>query len=191
MSMPRPYYDPANPDPWYALSLDESTFFATGAKEALLRNNDTRSREVLLPVIRPFARLSIAMVKIIRIFIPNRFTSSKALHYLVAFGMKNFLSRDANYLIIRHFHIGSQILRFLNDNLADGTLPSVPLRPKRIEDFKDHLFVQHDLNIYNFIIELNAYLKENGKTIIPADASKIDFSAIYDFDHEIESIPDT
>jgi hypothetical protein len=191
MSVSVKEHDANNPDPWFALSIDESTFFAQPAKEALLRNNDTWSRKIILPIIRPIARLSIVLVKLVRIIFPNSFTSSAALHNLIVFGMKNFLSRDANYLIIRHFHIGSQILRFLNDNLAEGRLPSVPLRPKRVEDFKNHMFVQHDLNIYNFIIELNTYLKQHGKEIGKIPLSQIDFSAIYDFDKEIEEIPST
>jgi hypothetical protein len=183
-------HDAQNPDPWMALALDQSTFFDQAAKEALLRNNDSWSRKAILPVIRPLARLSIAAVKLVRIFIPDSLTSSRALHNLIVWGMKNFVSRDANYLIMRHFHIGSQMLRFMNDNLAGGTLPSCPLRPRRVEDFRDNMFVQHDLNIYNFIIDLNRYLKDNGRSIAALPPGSVDFSAIRDFDQEIEGIPD-
>lgn len=49
MSEARTAFDPknhdfANPDPWLALALDQSTFFDQSAKEALLRNNGTWSR---------------------------------------------------------------------------------------------------------------------------------------------------
>jgi hypothetical protein len=127
----------------------------------------------------------------VRILIPNALTSPKTLHCLIAWGMKNFVNKDANYLIMRHFHIGSQILRFLNDNLAEGQLTSHPLKPRIIDDFKNNMFVQHDLNIYNFIIELSAYLQKNNKSIQPIPLDKIDFSAIYDFDSEIDSLSDT
>ncbi len=184
-------HDLNNPDPWLALALDQSTFFEQPAKEALLRNNGTWSRKLLLPIIRPLARLCIALVRLVRIFMPNALTSPKTLHWLIAWGMKNFINRDANLLIIRHFHMGSQVLRFLNDNLAEGKLTSCPLKPRVIDDFKNNMFVQHDLNIYNFIIELNDYLKKNNKTIQPIPFDKINFSAIYDFDSEIDPLPDT
>lgn len=184
-------HDLTNPDPWLALALDQSTFFDQPAKEALLRNNATWSRTFMLPIIRPIARLSIVLVRLVRIFMPNAFTSSKTLHRLIAWGMRNFVSRDANYLIMRHFHMGSQVLRFLNDNLADGKLTSCPLKPRVINDFKNNMFVQHDLNIYNFIIELNAYLQQNNRAIQPIPLDKINFSAIYDFDSEIDPIPDS
>jgi len=183
-------HDLENPDPWLALALDQSTFFDQSAKEALLRNNDTRSRRLLLPIIRPFARLSIALARLIRIFIPRALTSSSALHSTICWGMKNFVSKDANYLILRHFNMGSQVLRFLNDNLADGTLNAHPLLPKNVEDLRNNVFVQHDLNIYNFVIELSTYLRKKGERIQPIALDKIDFSAIQDFEDQIEDLPD-
>src|SRR5690606_10021277 len=98
-----------DPNPWTALALDHSTFFEPVAREALMRNNATRSRQFFLPVIRPFAKLLIILVQLIRIILPNSLTSSRMLHGLIVWGMKKFVHPDANYLIIRHFNIGSQI----------------------------------------------------------------------------------
>lgn len=179
-----------DPDPWLALALDNSTFIEQKAKDALLRNNASRSRQFLLPLIRPLARLSIVLVQLVRLLIPNRWTSSRALHGIICWGMRNFVSKDANYLIFRHFHIGSQILQFLNTNLANGTLPSHPLQPKKINDFANHTFVQHDLNIYNFIINVNTYLHAEGQDIRAVDPSQVNYDAIRDFDADIERLPD-
>src|SRR5262245_20270925 len=93
-------HDFNDPDPWIALGLDRSTFFHTAAKEALLRGNGSRSQQFLLPVVRPLPRLSIVLVQLIRIVIPNRCTSSRLLHNLIVWGMRNFVSADANYLIV-------------------------------------------------------------------------------------------
>lgn len=183
-------HDVANPDPWLALALDQSTFLDQAAKEALLRNNAGWSRRILLPIIRPLARILIGLFRFFRLVLPEGFTSSRFLHSTICWGMKNFVSRDASYLILRHFNMGSQVLRFLGDNIGDEKLPSHPLRPKKILDLKDNVFVQHDLNIYNFVIELNAQLKENKKTIKPIPLEDIDFSAIQDFEDQIEVAPD-
>ena len=182
-------HDPTNPDPWLALALDSSTFFDRNAKEALLRNNHTWSRRLLLPIIRPFARLSIGMARLIRIFVPNTMTSSRVLHNMVCWGMKHFVSQDASYMIIRHFNIGSQYLKFLNDNIADSSLNACPLLPRSIEDLRANVFLQHDLNIYNFIIELNTYLAKHNKRIAPIPHGEIDFSAIEYFDDDIIVAP--
>lgn len=184
-------HDPTRPDPWHALLLDDSTFIDAAAKAALLRNNATRSRQFLLPIIRPLARLSIALMQFVRIFIPNSMTSSRLLHWTICWGMRTFVSRDANYLILRHFNIGSQILGFLNRNIADGTLPAHPLLPRTIADVGNNTFIQHDINIYNFIIDLNSHLKARGHGIVPKPLSQIDFRAITDFDHDMAPLPDT
>lgn len=178
-------HDFSNPDPWVALELDQSTFFDAGAKAALMRNNASRSRQFLLPLIRPVARLSIVMVQLVRIVIPNSLTSSRCLHALIVWGMKNFLSPEANYLIFRHFHIGSQMLKFLGDNAGNVEMKSHPLKPRTIDDFKDNTYVQHDLNIFNFIIQVNA----QGGQFKPVPLKKIDFSAIEEVDNQLPIMP--
>jgi len=182
-------HDFSNPDPWVALTLDSSTFFDADAKAALMRNNASRSRGFVLPIVRPVARLSIALIQILRLILPNHLTSPRLLHGIIVWGMKNFVSADANYLIFRHFHIGSQILRFLGDNIHGITITSHPLHPTRIDDFADNTFVQHDLNIYNFIIQVNAQLNEKGLRIEPVPLEAINFSAIADFDHTLPPMP--
>lgn len=179
-----------NPNPWLALALDQSTFFEQSAKEALLKNNGTWSRRLLLPIVRPIARLSIALARLLRIFIPRVLTSSDALHYTICWGMKNFVSKDANYLILRHFNMGSQVIKFFNDNLAGGTLHSHPLMPKCIKDLRDNVFVQHDFNIYNFVTELSVHLREKKESINPTPLNNINFSAIQDFEENLEALPD-
>jgi hypothetical protein len=52
------------------------------------------------------------------------------------------------------------------------------MRPRDIKDVKDNLFLKHDLNIYNFLIQLNQELQNRGATI--ARVAKLDFSAITD-----------
>lgn len=178
-------HDFNNPDPWIALDLDQSTYFDPAAKAALLRGNASKSRQFLLPIFRPVARLSIILVQIIRIMLPNSFTSSNYLHALIVWGMKNFLSPDANYLICRHFHIGSQMLKFLADNVENVQVKSHPLKPKTLDDFRDNTYVQHDLNIFNFIIQINAQYGQF--KYVPIE--KIDFSAIEDIDSQITAMP--
>lgn len=182
-------HDDTNPHPWFALLLDKSTFIDEHVKAALMRNNNSKSRQFILPVVRPLARLTIGLVQIIRLFVPSHLTSPKALHAVICWGMKNFVSRDANYLILRHFNIGSQILGFLNKNIAAGTLPSHPLLPRVIDDLGNNTFIQHDINIYNFIISLNMYLRSQEKTIEAVPLEKIDFSSIRSVDDQIEELP--
>lgn len=183
-------YDINDPDPWLALEIDKSTFISDGTKHALMNNTRSRSRQFILPVVRPIARLSIILVQLVRIVIPNKLTSTKMLHKTISWGMRTFVRPDANYLILRHFHIGTQIIKFLGDNVANVKIETVPLRPKTIRDMENNFFVQHDLNIYNFIIQLNEQLIQDHTDIKPVPLHKINFSAIEDFDDQFEKFPD-
>ena len=154
-----PAHDPKDPSPWLALSLDESVPLHSYVKGAWLNNEDSWSRQFLLPVVRPLARLVIILIQLIKILIPNAVSSSWLLHRILALGLKTFVRPEANYLILRHFWIGSENLAFIAANVPGVEIPLSPLRPRTIDDLKDHLFVKHDLNLFNFVINLNREMK--------------------------------
>lgn len=51
-----------------------------------------------------------------------------------------------------------------------------PLKPHDFEAVKDDLFLKHDLNLYNFVINLNRQLKE--KNLVIKGREPIDFGMI-------------
>ena len=170
-------YDPKDPDPFLALALDRSLPFDPDAKASLARDQGSRSRQFLLPLVRPFARLAIVLAQLIHIVSPRHPHAPGLLHRMIASGMKRFLTPDANTLILRHFHLGAQILRFISDNATPGFHPDLePMRPKGIDDVRDLLFLKHDLNIYNYLIQLNLELKHRGTSV--GRVENVDFSAI-------------
>ena len=167
-------HDPADPNPWLALYLDMSLPLSDEVKGALLANSGSRSRQFMLPLIRPLAKLSIVGFQILKIFVPNRFTSSKILHRLIYWGLRTFVRPEANYLILRHFHIGSDILQFVANNVPGVEISLNPLRPRNLADLIDDVFLKHDLNIYNFLIRLNRELKAKGITLTRQQNLKLD-----------------
>lgn len=171
-------YDRADPDPWLALYLDSAIPIADSAKRALLLTQQSWSRQFLLPVVRPMARLAIVVIQLFKVFVPDRLTSSTLLHRLLAWSLKTWVTPEANYLILRHFHLGSQVLAFIAGNVRGVDVPLRPLEPKGLDAVRDHLFLQHDLNLYNFVIELNRQLRANDAKIEAREA--LDFSAIHD-----------
>jgi hypothetical protein len=169
--------DPRDPDPWLALTLDRSLPLDREAKAALARDQTSRSRQFLLPLVRPLARTMIVVAQLVHIVSPRWPHAPRLLHRSIAFGMRHFLTPDANRLILRHFHLGGQILRFISDNATPGFHPALePMRPSCIEDVRDNLFLKHDLNIYNFLIDLNREMDRRGTVLGPA--AELDFSAI-------------
>ena len=181
-------FDRNDPDPWLALFLDTSLPIDEDAKAALLSGQESYARRFLLPALRPFVFVFFVFVQIARrVFLrwPNM---PKTLHRLIAWGLKRFATPGTNLLILRHFHIGSEILAFIKANAGPVEIESHPLRPQTIADLKENVFLQHDLNIYNFIIELNASLRAQGRDLAPPE--RLDFSMITDGPFALEDFPD-
>ncbi|MEN7547295.1 hypothetical protein AAG747_05210 [Rapidithrix thailandica] len=170
-------HDPKDPSPWQALYFDRSVPFNEQAKAAFLYDSGLGTRQFLLPIVRVTARLSIMLIQLLKVFTPRRWSSPKLLHRFLYWGMKYWITPEANYLILRHFTLGSEILQFVKDNV-DGAqeLAMNPLKPKDLHAVKDNLFLDHDLNLFNFVIRLNKAIKEQGLKVEKVEQP--DFSAI-------------
>lgn len=155
MTLPRPYtaldapHNSADPNPWQTLWLDNSVPIQQGVKQAWLYDSNTWSRQFLLPFVRPLARLTIVLLQIIIKIIPNRLTSSPLLYRLLARALATFATPEANWLILRHFWIGSENLAFINANIKGAGVEMNPLRPTDLPDLVDDLFIKHDLNLFH------------------------------------------
>lgn len=181
-------HDPRDPNPWQALYLDQSTPIDARVKEAWLRDSSSWSRQFILPVARPFARLVIILIQLVRTLLPNSLTSSPLLHRLIAWSLATFVRPEANWLILRHFHMGSEILDFIARNVPGVTVPLNPLRPTNLPALRDDLFVKHDINLFNFVINLNRELRAQQREITRPPT--LDFSGISDSRFGIEHMPD-
>ncbi|HEY2661435.1 MAG TPA: hypothetical protein VGI79_17080 [Caulobacteraceae bacterium] len=179
-------FDPRDPDPWLALYLDQSLPIDDDAKRALLTGNRSASRRWLFPVLRPFLFTGFVLIRIVRGLSPRHPNLNRLLHRLIHWGLRTFASPEANLLILRHFHIGTEILAFIKANAGPVAIDTAPLRPRRLKDLEDNLFLQHDLNIYSFIIQLNVGLRAQGRDLTPIDQP--DFSMISDR-FEFEPLP--
>lgn len=171
-------HDPSDPDPWLALYLDQSLPIADEAKAALARGNRSWSRRWLFPILRTPILAFFILVKVLRALSPRHPNWNGPLHRLIHWGLKTFGSPDCNQLILRHFHIGTEILAFIKANAGPVTIETVPLRPTTLKALEDNVFLQHDLNVFNFVIQLNASLRAQGRDLAPV--ARPDFSMISD-----------
>ena len=179
-------HDERDPSPWLALYLDDSTPLPDHVKAAWLKDSSSRSRQFFLPFLRPMARLSIILIQILKVLLPKSWAHSKLLHRTLAFSMNKFVSPEANWLIMRHFHLGSQILSFVGAN-APTKVPTNPIEPLSIDDIEDELFLKHDLNLFNFVIRLNKTLRANGQHLGPVPEP--DFSMLREPPLPLEDMP--
>ena len=181
-------HDTDDPNPWLALYLDRSTPLGDHVKQAWLADSSSPSRQYLLPVVRPLARLTIVLFQLLKIVLPRNLRASGPLHGLLVWGLTRFVRPEANWLILRHFHIGSDILAFIARNAPEGIdVPTDPLRPQTIADLRDHVFVRHDLNLFNFVIALNKQLKVHDLRMGPP--RQVDFSDLAEPPLRLEDMP--
>jgi len=180
-------YDPRDPDPWLALYLDQSLPIALVAKAALIAGNRSWSRRWMFPIVRPAIFAFFLLVKLMRGISPHHPNLNGTLHRLIHWGLRTFATPDANTLILRHFHIGTELLAFIKANAGPVEVETVPLRPRTLKDLEDNVFLQHDLNVFNFIIQLNASLRAQDRDLTPA--GRLDFSMISDAPFELAPLP--
>ena len=179
-------HDPRDPNPWLAMYLDHSTPIDDAVKQAWLVDSSSRSRQFVLPFVRPLARTMIVLIQVIKVFLPRKLAFSRAMHRLLAWGMENFISPEANWLILRHFHLGSQVLGFIAKN-APVEVPVNPLQPAAIADVREDMFLVHDLNLYNFIIRLNQNLQAAGREL--EYVARPDLSMVHQPGLRLEDMP--
>jgi hypothetical protein len=177
-------YDPKDPDPWLALALDQSLPMDPEAKSALLRGAASWSRRWMFNVIRPLLFVIFILIKIVRGLSPRYPNLDRALHRTIRWGLTLLGSPDANFLILRHFHVGTELLAFIKANAGDVDINTVPLRPRTLKDLENNVFLQHDLNVFNFLIQMNLGLRAQNRDL--AFVERPDFSMITDGPFEIE-----
>ena len=177
------HHDSRDPNPWLAMYLDSSIPMNETTKRALMRDNNSRSARYLLPFVRFFSKVSMFFIHGFKFIFPRLINSSKMLHRILSWGLRRWVSPEANLLIFRHFHVGSEIMEFIAKNIDQVEVTTSPLKPKDFNDIKDDMFLKHDLNLYNFVIELNKQLRD--KKIPIKGKEKLDLSMITEdrFDH--------
>lgn len=176
-------HDERDPNPWLAMYLDLSIPINNTTKLSLMRDNDSKSAKYFLPLIKVFSKIFMFFIHIFKFFFPKLINSSKILHRILAWGLKHFVSQDANLLIFRHFHVGSEIMEFIAANIENIEIKTSPLKPYDFEDIKDDLFLKHDLNLYNFIIKINKKLKEKNIAIVGKKQLNLEMITLDQFNH--------
>ena len=176
-------HDERDPNPWLALYLDTSIPINKKAKIAMMRDNSSKSVRYLMPIIMIWSKVIMFLIHLVKFFFPKLINSSKVLHGILAWGLKRFVSPDANLLIFRHFHVGTEILQFIGANIKEVEIEGNPLTPKDFKDIRKDMFLEHDLNLYNFVINLNKEMKKKNITISPPKTLNLEMISEDQFDH--------
>jgi hypothetical protein len=140
-----------------AIAADNSLPIDPAATELWLRDIHNPLRWIVRPLLQfVFAILLHLTWALKRLPLPQ-FRAHGLLQRMICWFCRNFVSREANLLILRHFATESNILNFLRDNSNAPQVPALRLYPQKIDDLLEHSFVQHDQELFRMFRELGAW----------------------------------
>lgn len=153
--------DRRNPNTWDTLYLDQAIPVDSVAKAYMIRDLQNWTRNYLLIPIKLLANVLLALIMTVKRLLPFQFSAYTFMHRSAAFFLNNFVSPEACYLIVRHLCLGSNIVNFLIDNGPDPTLEKSQLYPRTVDDLANDAFLEHDLILYNFVLDYNEAQQKN------------------------------
>src|SRR5215472_868535 len=137
-----------------AVTVDNSLPIDRTAVELWLTDVHNPLRWIVRPVLQlVFAVLLHVTWALKRLPLPQ-FRAHRLLQRTICWFCHNFVSPEANLLILRHFATESNILNFLRDNSNAPHVPPLELYPQKIDDLLEHSFVRHDQELFRMFREL-------------------------------------
>ncbi|WP_166872780.1 hypothetical protein [Salinibacterium sp. ZJ450] len=145
----------SDPSMWEAVYADPSVPLDRAVVRQIIDDQRRLSRRWLYPIARVFSRVLVALISIVKRVLPFRWMSLGTMDWLCVWFLRRFVSPDAVDLLIRHFVIETNLVNFIIRNTPVAMEP-VTLRPEALAGLGDHAVVEHDINVYDVLIALDA-----------------------------------
>jgi hypothetical protein len=158
--MPEPGHparDRANPSMWEALRADPTLQFDRRAIELLARDQRRWTRRYLHLPASVASRVVVAVICLLKRLLPFQFAAHATMDRLCVWFLRRFVSPEAVELLVRHFIVETNLLNVIANNSGAGDIPRVELLPTRLAELADGAVIQHDLNVYNLVIDLGGH----------------------------------
>ena len=140
-----------------AIAVDNTLPISPAAVDLWLRDLDNPLRWIVRPVLQVvFAVLLHVTWALKRLPLPQ-FRAHGFLQWTICAFCRNFVSPEANQLILRHFATESNLLNFLRDNSGARDVRPLELYPRKVDDMLRHTFVNHDQELFRVMRELGPW----------------------------------
>ncbi len=179
-------HDRSNPNTWDVLYADAAIPVDPTAKAYMVADLQNWTRNYLLLPIKLLANVCLALILVIKRVLPFQFSNYVLMHRSAAFFLNNFVSPEACYLIVRHIGLGSNIVNFLIDNGPDRKIEKSVLYPRSVNDLADNAFLEHDLILYNFVLDYARAQQANPDWLAQVQAKGLDYSSIQPVEVDIQ-----
>ena len=80
---------------------------------------------VARPVARPLVFLFFCLVKVLRVISPKYPNLNGLLHKTIHWGLRTFVTPEGNRVILRHFHVGSELTAFVRETVGPVRTPKI------------------------------------------------------------------
>lgn len=141
-----------------AIALDRSLPIEQKAVDLWLKDLDNPFRWSLRPLLQFLFAILLHVIWFLKRLPLPQFSAHKALQATICWFCRNFVSREANLLILRHYATESNILNFLALNATREASPEVvKLFPLSIDDMREHSFVDHDQELFRLFREMGEW----------------------------------
>jgi hypothetical protein len=137
-----------------AIRFDDSLPIDDEAAKLWLQDLNNGFRWTLRPILQLFFAALLHLVWFIKRLPLPQFSAHAFLQKTICWFCRNFVSPEANFLILRHFATESNLLNFLSENTGHDN--RVNLYPKTIDDMLQNTFVDHDQELFDCFIQLGS-----------------------------------
>jgi hypothetical protein len=170
----RPARDRANPSIWETLAADPTLQLDRRAVELLARDQRRWTRRWLLLPAGLASRVLVALICLLKRALPFQFAAHDTMDRLCLWFLRRCVSPEAVELLVRHFIVETNLLNVIAANAGPGDIPPVELRPTRLAELGDGAVIEHDLNVYNLVLDLG----ERAALPRPRPPAELDLSAL-------------
>ncbi len=179
-------HDRQNPNAWDALYVDQAIPVDAIAKAYMIRDLQNWTRHYLLLPIKLIANVLMAVIMTVKRLLPFQFSHYGLMHQTAAWFLEHFVTPEACYLIVRHIGLGSNIVNFLIDNGPDPAIAKSTLYPQSVQDLANNAFLEHDLILYNFVLDYSRAKQLNPQWLQAVQAQGLNYSSIRDVPITVE-----
>lgn len=168
--------DRSNPDPFEAMLKDPALGLDKEAVAVAVRDMRRWTRRYIKPLARGLSLLSVFFIVALKRVLPFQFRAHSLIDVLCIWFMRRFVSPDAAYSLIRHFVVETNLINFVAKNCGAEDVATTELKPDALAKMGDHTVMQHDINIYNLVLDLGE--SETADVLSRRPLEELDFSML-------------
>ncbi len=145
----------SDPSMWEAIFADPSVPLDRAVVRQIIDDQRRPSRRWLYPIAMVLSRVLVTIIRVLKRVLPFRWMPLGTMDFLCVWFLRRCVSPDAVDLLLRHFVIETNLVNFIIRNTPVGIEP-VTLRPESLSELGDQAVVEHDVNVYDVLIALDA-----------------------------------